>query len=153
YFDNKGRLSALNEIFWAGLFKSENTVLWEPVEKDFYTYDPHTGIYVEESSHAIKRRLSERLLEASRQTNDQWLEKQRTNTRLDDITAQLRGIVEKRGAFSQPERLVHLANGVLRFREDSYELLPFSPEFISRNASPIVYDPKATCPHFLEELI
>ena len=34
---------ALNESFWAGLFASENIILWEPSERAFYAYNAETG--------------------------------------------------------------------------------------------------------------
>jgi hypothetical protein len=136
YTDADGNPRSLNESFWAGLFASENIILWEPSERIFYTYKAETGIYIEESVDAIKRRLSDRLLEASRQTNCCWLEKQRSDSRLNSIVAHLRGIVEHRGAFAQTERRIHLANGVFRF-DNGGELLSFSPVFVSRNRSPI----------------
>ena len=101
---------------------------------------------------AIKRRISDRLLEASRQMNCFELEKQRSDSRLNSIVAHLRGIVERRGAFVQRERRIHLANGVFSF-ENGGELLPFSPTFISRNRSPIVFDENAKCERFLDELV
>jgi phage/plasmid-associated DNA primase len=152
YLDDSGYPSSLNESFWAGLFASENILLWEPTERAFYRYNSQTGIYEEESVDAIKRRLSDRLLEASRQINLFWLEKQRTDARLNSIAAHLRGILEHRGAFVQRERRIHLANGIFRF-ENGGELLPFSPAFLSRNRSPIVFDESATCPRFLNELV
>src|SRR5262249_54865817 len=112
YTDDNGNPCSLNESFWAGLFASENIILWEPTERGFYTYNHETGIYQEESVDAIKRRLSDRLLEASRQTSCPWLEKQRRDSRLNSIVAHLRGIVERRGAFTQQERRIHLANGI-----------------------------------------
>jgi Bifunctional DNA primase/polymerase, N-terminal. len=60
YFNKEGDPSALNESFWAGLFAAENIILWEPIEREFYTYNPEAGIYEEESADAVKRRLSER---------------------------------------------------------------------------------------------
>jgi phage/plasmid-associated DNA primase len=117
-----------------------------------YAYDAETGIYVEESVDAIKRRLSDRLLEASRQTNRPWLEKQRSDSRLNSIVAHIRGIVERRGAFAEREWRIHLANGVFSFEKQG-ELLPFSPAFVSRNRSPIVFDENAKCERFLNELI
>jgi putative DNA primase/helicase len=152
YLDKKGNPCAINQSFWAGMFATENVVLWEPAERDFYTYNAETGIYEEESVDVIKRRLSERLLEASRQTNCFFLETQRTNRGLNDVAAHLRGIVERRGAFVHGERRIHLANGIFRF-EGGGELIPFSPALISRNRSPIAFDPKAKCPRFLNELI
>jgi putative DNA primase/helicase len=152
YFDKDGYPCSLNQSFWAGLFASENIVLWEPLERAFYTYNADTGIYEEISVDLVKRRLSDRLLEASRQMNCFFLEKQRTDARLNNIEAHLRGIVERRNAFVQRERRIHLANGIFLF-ENGGELLPFSPAFLSRNRSPIVFDERATCPRFLNELV
>ena len=152
YFDKDGCPCSLNESFWAGLFASENIILWEPLERAFYTYNAETGIYEEISVDVIKRRLSERLLEASRQTNCPWLEKQRSDSRLNSIAAHLRGIVERRGAFAQRERRIHLANGIFRFDKGG-ELWLFSPAFVSRNRSPIAFDENAKCERFLNELV
>jgi putative DNA primase/helicase len=150
YKNAEGQLSKINESFWAGLFASENDVLWEPTERQFYLYNGK--IYDDESADAVKRRLSDRLLEASRQTNLFWLEKQRTNSQLNDITAHLRGIVERRNAFKKREPLIHLDNGVFSF-EHGGSLLPFAPDLISRNCSPIAFDENARCDRFLNELI
>ena len=152
YLDKKDNPSTLNQSFWAGLHAVENIILREPDEGEFYVYNPENGLYEEVSVDAIKRQLSERLLEASRQLKCFWLQTQRTNTRLDDIVGHLRGIVERRGAFMHEGPRIHLKNGIFIF-ENGGELIPFSPEIISRNASPIVFDVKATCPRFLNELV
>ena len=152
YSDDNGNQRRLNESFWAGLFASENIILWEPSERVFYAYNAETGIYVEQSVDAIKRRLSDRLLEASRQMNCFWLEKQRTDARLNNVVAHLRGILERRGAFAQRQRRIHLANGVFSF-DNGGELLDFSPAFVSRNRSPISFDENAKCERFLDELV
>lgn len=151
YYSRKNGIS-LNQSFWAGLFDSENIVLWEPSERAFYSYRGDTGIYEEESADAIKRRISDRLLKASRQMNCFELEKQRSDGQLSSIVAHLRGIVERRGAFVQRERRIHLANGVFSF-DNGGELLPFSPILVSRNRSPIHFDENAKCERFLHELL
>jgi hypothetical protein len=151
YYTHESGIS-LNESFWAGLFDSENIVLWEPSERAFYSYRPDAGIYEEASADAIKRRISDRLLKASRQMNCFELEKQRGDSRLNSIVAQLRGIVERRGAFVQRERRIHLANGVFSF-DNGGQLLALSPAFVSRNRSPIVFDENATCDRFLDKLV
>jgi phage/plasmid-associated DNA primase len=81
-----------------------------------------------------------------------WLEKQRSDSRLNSIVAHLRGILERRGAFVQRQRRIHLANGVFSF-ENGGELLLFSPTFVSRNRSPIIFDEGARCERFLNELV
>jgi putative DNA primase/helicase len=152
FTDEKGAPGSLNQVFWAGLFASENIVLWEPSEHAFYSYNAETGIYEEISVDVIKRCLSERLLEASRQMNCFWLQKQRTDSLLNSIAAQLRGVVERRSAFAQRQRRIHLANGVFSF-ENGGSLLPFSPNLLSRNRSPIAFDENAKCERFLDELV
>jgi phage/plasmid-associated DNA primase len=152
YLNKDGAPSALNEAYWGGLYATENRILWEPDERRFYIYQPETGIYRCESSDMIKQAISERLLQASRQMNLHWLETQRTNTKIENIVDQLRGIVEKRDAFKRHERRIHLANGVFSFSHGG-ELLDFSPDLVSRNRSPIAFDENAKCERFLHELI
>jgi phage/plasmid-associated DNA primase len=152
YTNKKDELCAINESFWAGLFAAENVLLREPIEGAFYRYRAELGIYEEESADSIKRRLSDRLLQASRQMNCFWLEKQRTDAKLNNIVAHLRGITEHRNAFAHTDRRVHLANGVFSF-ENGGQLLPFSSSFFSRNRCPITFDETANCPRFLNELI
>jgi P4 family phage/plasmid primase-like protien len=72
---------------------------------------------------------------------------------LNDIITQLRGIVEKRGVFSQRRKVIHLANGVIVFNGAKPSLRPFSPEFYSRNRSPVAFDKSARCDRFLTELV
>ena len=152
YKDRQGNLHSLNEAFWAGVIASELVILWEPSERRFYLYRNDTGIYEEESVDMMKRRISERMLEASRQMNCPWLETQRKDSKLDRIVGHLRGIVERRGAFARADRRIHLANGVFSLGNGG-ELLPFAPALISRNRSPIVFDENAKCERFLNELV
>ena len=43
YYVDKNGILLLNESFWAGLFATENIVLWEPTERAFYSYTAETG--------------------------------------------------------------------------------------------------------------
>jgi hypothetical protein len=131
----------------------ENEVLYEPDEKGFYAYSSESGLYEVESSDAIRHKISGRMLEASRQANVFDLEKRRTATTLNNVISHLRGISEKRGAFTGARRAVHLANGVIVFNGCNAELRPFSAEFRSRNRSPIAFDESAKCERFLNELV
>lgn len=147
-------VKGLNEAYWAGVYASENTALYEPDERSFYRYEPRTGLYVIESADVIKQVISTRLLLTARETeNLRVLETLRTNSTLNAIAAQLRGIIEERGAFAQKQRIVHLANGVISFVPLTPEFVPFSPNFRSRNRSPITFDAAARCPRFLGELV
>ena len=49
--------------------------------------------------------------------------------------------------------MIHVKNGMILFDEGSPTLVPFSPDYRSQNACPYPYDPGATCPRFLNDLL
>lgn len=153
YTKEEGAVSSINEGYWAGLYGAENTLLYEPDEKTFYEYHADTGLYAVESVDVIRMKMSNRMLEASRQSNVFDLQKKRTANTLNNVISHLRGIVERRGAFAERRRVIHLANGMIVFNGGEAELRPFSPEFRSRNRSPIAFDENARCERFLNELV
>ena len=155
YYCKKDVVSSINESFWAGLHNDKNMQLYEPSEKCFYRYDDSTGLYIDVSADVIKQEISKRMLEISREKSISELERKRTNIILNNIIGQLKGISEKRDAFDRnTRRIVHLANGVIEFKaDDKADFGSFSPEFYSRNQSPILYDKDAQCPRFLNELL
>ena len=153
YTTDKGAVTGINEAYWAGLHAAENELLFEPDEECFYGYAPATGLYQVESQDLIRNKISCRMLEASRQANVFDLEKRRTAKTLNSVIMHLRGIAERRKAFAEPRKAIHLANGVVVFNGSEAELRPFAPEFRSRNRSPIAFDPDAKCERFLNELL
>jgi P4 family phage/plasmid primase-like protien len=147
-------VKGINEAYWAALYAAEHIVLYEPDERAFFCYDAATGAYSVISPEAIKDAISYRMLEVSRQDDSmRLLENLRTEKNLNAITSRLKGIIEHRQAFTERPRAVHLANCMLRLDGGDFRPEPFSPEFRSRNRSPISYDPAATCPRFLNELL
>jgi putative DNA primase/helicase len=156
YTDGTGedaRVIGVNETFWAGLHAHENRIIYEPGEGEFYVYDDATGIYALETQAAIRSKISNRMLDVSREIDTPGLESKRTTSRLGAIIGHLQGIAEQRGAFADNRDTIHLANGVLRFNGGDFDLLGFSPEFKARNRSPIGFDAEAGCPRFLGELV
>ena len=153
YTNDKRALTGINEAYWAGLHAAENEMLFEPDEQVFYQYSADSGIYEIESADVVRKKISERMLEASRQSNTFDLQKKRTTTTLKSIVSHLRGIAERRGVFAEKRRFIHLANCVMLFNGGNIELRSFSPEFRSRNRSPIAFDENAKCERFLNELV
>jgi phage/plasmid-associated DNA primase len=153
YFNEFGILTSINEAYWAGMHASENELLYEPDEKVFYQYSAATGLYEVESTDLLRTKIASRILEASRQANVFDLQKKRSATTINNVTAHLRGTVERRGAFAGKRQFIHLANGVIVFTGSDCELQPFAPEFRSRNRSPIMFDENAKCDRFLNELV
>jgi P4 family phage/plasmid primase-like protien len=154
FFKNSfGTINGINEPYWAGLFANEHIILFEPDEGIFYRYNHSNGLYEVESVDAIRKKLSARILEMARRQRAFGLVKHRKATTLNQVIQHLRGIVERRGAFAERGNFIHVANGVIVFNGAEMELRPFSPEFRSRNGSPIKFDRAARCDRFLNELV
>ncbi|MFH1309067.1 MAG: bifunctional DNA primase/polymerase [Candidatus Omnitrophota bacterium] len=155
YVNGEGIVTSINQSFWAGLNMAEHIQLYEPDEKSFYRYDEKTGLFSDFSDDVIKQDISQRLLSVSRENNLPTLERKRTIATLNNITAHLKGIAEKKYAFEYKHKdFIHLKNGVLKIQDDkTVSLVNFSPDFCSRNQSPIAFDAEAKCERFLNELL
>ena len=146
----------VNEGFWAAMYCTENKILYEPTEKRFYCYDPDTGLWEIKSEDVIKQEISRSILEQGRNNNQPSAQHMRSDRVLSGITRQLRGMAEVRDAFTEKAAHgVHCANVYLTFDEDgTLHEQEFSPDFFSRNQSPIEFqgidlEPK----RFLKELV
>lgn len=54
----------------------------------------------------------------------------------------------------RPHNLIHVGNGMVEINDDgTCSLKPFSPDYYSRNQTPIMYDPAAQCTMFKEKLL
>lgn len=153
YFKKHGKVESINEGYWAGYHCARHEEFYEPCEKKFYHYDPTAGLYSPVTPDRIKQEISEYILEHSKDVPG--LEKCRSDKNLNAVTNQLRGIAEKTNPFDKTDRhYVHLKNTVLVFDgSGNMKPEPFSPNFYSRNQSPIPFDENARCPRFLNELI
>ena len=154
YTSKEGKVSGINERYWAALYARENRVLYDPDEKTFYRYEPDSGLWQSVTPESIREVISGRILEISREARQFTLEIQITQTKLKAVVSALMGIAEKRGAFQGKERFIHVANGVVRFGDDGdVKFSGYAPEDYSRNKSPFAFDGEAECPRFLNELI
>lgn len=155
YYSGKdGTVTALNQTFWASLHQAEHIQLYEPDERAFYRYNHDNGLYGIISEDRIKQEIASRILEVSRQQGLPSLERKRSNSTLNHIVAQLKGISEKKDAFKRGSKQVHLANGMIVFKENGEaDFCDFSPEYCSRNQSPIPFNAAATCERFFNELL
>jgi P4 family phage/plasmid primase-like protien len=153
YLNRNGVVSGINERYWAGLYAREIRVLHDPEEKEFYRYDGKRGLWQPITREIIRETISQRLLEASRES-ESTLEKQIKVSKVNSVVGALMGLVEKREAFQNKQQIIHVADGVIQFSEDGVVRFGgFSPDYYSRNQSPYSFDPKAECPRFLNELV
>ncbi len=115
-----GKLSRLNEPFWAQLLASEEIAVFEPDERQFYWYVPELGLFVPRSEDSIRKDLSDRINRAAHDWGGGWfaLQQFRSAGALSGIIAHLRGELEQKNFFTSNNKRVHLANCVLRFNPD-----------------------------------
>lgn len=146
----------INEPFWAAKYKAENKILWEPSERKFYTYEPETGVWSIKSEDVIKQEISRDILAMGRETQQEGTQDMRSERLLSSITRQLRGMAEVAEAFTDKSVPgVHCANCFITFDEEGEIVTQdFSPDFYSRNQSPIMFKGLDNMPQrFLSELI
>ncbi len=154
YLNANGKVISINQSFWAGLHKLENIEFYEPNEKEFYRYNNKTGLYEEITENSIKQEISSRLLQVSREKGLKGLEQKRTNATLGQIVSHLKGIEEKKNAFIEKKKIIHLENGIIEFKQDNTaDFVNFSPDFYSRNRSPILFNETAKCERFLNDFL
>jgi len=154
YLSKDGAVTAINQSFWASLHQAEHIQLFEPDEREFYRYDPASGLYSVISEATIKQEIAARILDVSRDQGLPSLERKRNNSSQNHIVAQLKGISEKKNAFRRDNRIVHLANGVIVFKPNGEaDFCAFSPDYCSRNQCPIPFDAAAKCDRFFDELL
>ena len=149
---DKGALS-INDYYFVVRFQREHLVLWEPLEEEFYSYNPKNGLWEVTSEAVIKWQFGLDLKRAADEVCcDKFLWK-RKNSLLASFVSTLTGLIERRDAFKKTEPVIHLANGMLDLRSDTPKLLSFHPDHYSRNICPLAFDPAAECPRFVKELL
>lgn len=154
YLSKDGAVTAINQSFWASLHQAEHIQLFEPDEREFYRYNPESGLYSVISEDTIKQEIAARLLDVSREQGLPSLERKRNNSIQNHIVAQLKGISEKKNAFRRDNTIVHLSNGVIVFKNNGEaDFCSFSPDYCSRNQCPIPFDASAKCDRFFDELL
>lgn len=150
--DMRLQIKGVNEQFWAGLYARENIVVFDPALNQFYQYDRFDGAYHLVTSASIKNAIAERMLDHAKGDLAALID-HRSDARLSAIVNALKGIVEKRNAFDERPPAIHLANCMIQIVIQQIKKIGFSPSFNSRNQSPIIFDPRADCPRFLNELV
>jgi P4 family phage/plasmid primase-like protien len=152
--DDEGDPSDINQMFVAARYQRDNLILYEPNLALFYCYDAPTGLWKPKTESRVLVEMGENFLSLLKSYGvaEKLLHK-RSESFMGQLVRFLKGMVEKPDIFQHPEPIIHVGNGVLHLNEDPPALHPFSPDYFSRNRSEIAYDPAATCPRFLNELL
>jgi P4 family phage/plasmid primase-like protien len=144
---------SFNEDYYAGEFVSTHQILFESSEKDFYSYCEENGLWKKLSEESVKREIAQHLNSLRKGIHEQMVPPT-TENRLRSLLQLSKLHSEREDIFSRSPHIgqfVHVTNGMLDVR--SRELKTFSPEWYSRNQIPLVFDPVARCPRFLDFLL
>lgn len=151
-FGPKGRIM-WNEVVFAAKFAKVTTMLFSPEENRFYLYDSVTGLWKLESEASLRLKVFEDMRVFAEAEGVEDLLFSVGDRGLRHLASILHGIAEQRNAFETTHGRIHVANGMLDLSTGTAVLKSFSPDDRSRNQSPIAFDPTATCPRFLGDLL
>ncbi len=143
----------INQMFVAARHKRDNLILFEPSLTLFYCYDEPTGLWKPKTESRVVVEMGDSLPALLDNYDAAPLLRKRSESFMSQVLRFLKGMAENAEAFQHREPVIHVGNGVIHLNEDPPALHEFSPDYYSRNRSEINYDPAATCPRFLNELL
>lgn len=152
-FTDSGSI-VLNEMLFAAKFAHDQDVIFLPEENRFYGYDAATGLWSHIDDHSMPDKIHDDVFAAAKSegiTTEMGF--RLTSRQLTALTNLAKGKCSHRDAFATSHGLIHVRNGMLDLSEGKAELLPFAPDYYSRNQIPFAYNPSATCPRFINELL
>jgi P4 family phage/plasmid primase-like protien len=151
--DDRANPSDINQMFVAARHKRDNLILFEPSLTLFYCYDEPTGLWKPKTESRVVVELGDSLPVLLDTYEAAALLRKRSESFMSQVLRFLKGMAEEPDAFQRHEPIIHVGNGVIHLNEDPPALHEFSPGYYSRNRSEICYDPAATCPRFLNDLL
>lgn len=151
---NDGGSITLNEMLFAAKFAEDQDVLFSPEENRFYAYDATTGRWSRLTEGALSLKLHRDAFAAAKGEGfASEMGFRLTCRQLTALSNLLKGQCERQNAFATSHGLIHVQNGMLDLSTGVAVLKPFAPDHYSRNQVPLSYNPKATCPRFINELL
>jgi putative DNA primase/helicase len=151
--DDRANPTDINQMFVAARHKRDNLILFEPTLTLFYCYDEPTGLWKPKSESRVVVEMGDTLPALLEDYDAGTLLRKRSEAFMSQVLRFLKGMAEVQDAFQRRKPIIHVGNGVIHLDEDPPMLHDFSPDYYSRNRSEICYNPTATCPRFLNELL
>ncbi len=149
---------SLHARYFAALAERYFAVCFDTERKQFFRYSPVHGVWGPWGSETIVNAISGMIHDYAviHEDHRAQIEIKATSGFLGSVLTFLKGVAAFQ--FSSCKRdgyLFHAANTMLRFDLSSgrWQTEPFSPNYRSLNFIPISYDPAATCPRFLNQLL
>ncbi len=152
----KGQMVYFNSHGFAELSRRDSNPVYIPAEKKFFHYDTQTGLWRNQSEHAMFSHIGLFLHGCAEFFHQPAIETKRKISIIREILTFLKELAAEPKFFDKSGRIfIHCLNGVLEFNTETklWELKPFYPDYRSRSRVEIAFDPMAECPHFLHELL
>jgi len=143
----------INHMFMAAFHHATQWILYDPDERSFFVYAKDRGLWISATEEFVKVVLFSDLKNMADAQRDPRFAVKSTDAVLTSIVKLLRGVAEQKSPFSVRHRMLHVDVGMLDLSVQPTELKPFAPQYFSRNQISMHYDPAATCPRFLSELL
>lgn len=140
----------------AELYLKFNKILFEKTERKFYRYDHATGLWNVITEESLIVEVHKFIKEYD---NSRWglgLFNKLDFSICRKIVEVLKGAAEQNQAFSHKKDkfFIHLGNTMLEFSANGeWVTCDFSPDYMSRNRTEIIHNPKAKAERFLTELL
>jgi hypothetical protein len=147
---DEGKVHSLNQSYFVQRFCHEHLFLFELGEGWFFVYQDESGAWFKVLPDVIKKMF--RLYWEHLKTNifrEQQLAHRNTNSFENAIVDGSRSFSGRKEVFKRLEKIIHCKNGMLHIDSaGNGELRAFSPDYYSRNAVPVNWNPEAKAPKF-----
>ncbi len=154
--NEEGRITYVNEQFFANLFYLSESPIYSGSEKKYYLWDKKTGLWITHEDASILNMLGIFMHECAEYLDITGLHVKVSSNFLKGVKIFLEAIANKGDVFgNSKDKYIHCANGVLKFNYQDKQWVQhdFAPEFYSRNRCELEYAPNAECPRFINELL
>ena len=156
--NKNGTISKLNQQYFAAYVQLTHLMIHYPPDKCFYVYRDDSGVWANVDGDGIESIVLKTLNHYAKVQDIRELLACYTSSFLSSVSHLLKklAVVDKSvNFFEKKEHVIHCANTMLVYDEKlrTWEQKDFSPAYHSRNQIPIMYDPAAGCPRFLNDLL
>lgn len=143
-----------NVHYWAARYAHVALISFDAESSKFYGYEEPSGVWRIQRNQELRFKLAKFLLDYAGVTKQVVLSNKRSQARLGEMVSALQAHARPlEGYKGKQNSVLHLGNGMLHLDCSPPELRPFSPAYFSRMQCPIQYDPTATSPRFINDLI
>ena len=153
---DNGTVRDFNTQTAAYCYALENNIIYEHIDKVFYCYKNDTGIWSELLQDELIDNISLYIHEIAVDEELPALDQYRKNSVFKEMITYLKTACRQDEFFATQNRIfIHCRNTMLVWNSENkqWDTVDFAPEFYSRHALPIDYNPQAEAMRFKNELL